>query len=325
MFNLKELPMFKKLDNLSISKRLFSGFAILSILLLGVAFAGGWGVGSVTDHTVEMLDGVAIAAEHTARARANAIGMRQYEKDMFLNIANAEKVDDYLKKWEKQKVSFIARIKSFDDVAPPEDDSAIKEIRDNLDAYAESIMLVYGKIKSGEVTTAAQANKVITPFKKYGRALMATTKVQATEHNEEMHDQKELLEGKAATVKWILLGCILAALALAVWLSVFISRSITNPVRQITDIANELAKGNFNQTLDMERQDEIGDLADAFREMITAEKALAAAAEKVGDGDLSVMIELRSDGDVMAKALDNMIASLKRAEMMQKRSSRMTN
>ena len=70
------------------------------------------------------------------------------------------------------------------------------------------------------------------------------------------------------------------ALVFAALVGVFLARSIARPVRQLTAAANELALGDFDYPLDTTSQDELGDLARAFRRMST---------------DLQHMLQARTD------------------------------
>lgn len=49
----------------------------------------------------------------------------------------------------------------------------------------------------------------------------------------------------------------------------FATRTVTHPVTQIVDTAKAIAAGDFSQTITFHRNDEIGQLADAFRDMQT--------------------------------------------------------
>jgi signal transduction histidine kinase len=57
------------------------------------------------------------------------------------------------------------------------------------------------------------------------------------------------------------------ALALAALVGVILARGIARPVRELTTAANELARGDFDYPLAVTSQDELGDLARAFRSM----------------------------------------------------------
>ncbi|HSM24949.1 MAG TPA: ATP-binding protein [Anaerolineaceae bacterium] len=62
---------------------------------------------------------------------------------------------------------------------------------------------------------------------------------------------------------WVGLIAVLLVLLMAVWQS----RSIVRPLRQMADAANRLAKGDYNQTVEVKRNDELGDMALAFNQM----------------------------------------------------------
>ena len=53
----------------------------------------------------------------------------------------------------------------------------------------------------------------------------------------------------------------------ALLLAFFITRSVTDPVQKIVHIANDIAEGNLSKAIDISQKDEVGNLADAFRNM----------------------------------------------------------
>ncbi|MGQ9675195.1 MAG: ATP-binding protein [Chloroflexota bacterium] len=66
-------------------------------------------------------------------------------------------------------------------------------------------------------------------------------------------------------------GLVVATLAsaLAVALAIFIVRRVTQPVKELTRLAGQIARGNFDGQIAVTSQDEIGELAAAFRLMST--------------------------------------------------------
>ena len=56
-------------------------------------------------------------------------------------------------------------------------------------------------------------------------------------------------------------------LAIAFSLTFIIGRMITRPLNKMTRLADDFAKGNMSEEIDIHQSDEIGDLADAFRNM----------------------------------------------------------
>jgi methyl-accepting chemotaxis protein len=60
----------------------------------------------------------------------------------------------------------------------------------------------------------------------------------------------------------------LAGLIAAALLSMFLTRPIASAVRQVADAARALATGNLDQTIQVNAQDELGEMADAFSTML---------------------------------------------------------
>ncbi|MDM8521768.1 methyl-accepting chemotaxis protein [Desulfococcaceae bacterium HSG8] len=73
------------------------------------------------------------------------------------------------------------------------------------------------------------------------------------------HDEETAVKGM-----WILS---VFSLAFGIATGTLITRSITQPVKKIVNIAADIAGGNLDRDIDILRKDEIGSLADAFRNM----------------------------------------------------------
>ncbi len=65
------------------------------------------------------------------------------------------------------------------------------------------------------------------------------------------------------TLIWVGAIAVLMVLIVALWQS----RSIVQPLQEMADAARQLAKGNYQQRVQVERNDELGDMANAFNQM----------------------------------------------------------
>ncbi|MBU4208230.1 MAG: HAMP domain-containing protein, partial [Proteobacteria bacterium] len=87
------------------------------------------------------------------------------------------------------------------------------------------------------------------------------------------YERKELDESLATTKSKITQGAnIISILSLvsvfvAFLIGFFITRSISRPIQKLKNAANEISKGNLSITLDINSDDEIGDLSNAFNKM----------------------------------------------------------
>jgi methyl-accepting chemotaxis protein len=105
----------------------------------------------------------------------------------------------------------------------------------------------------------------------------------------------------------IVLICILISLALG-WV---LTHAITRPMKKMTEVADAIAVGDVSQAIDHQSRDEIGQLAEAFRNMSNMIKDRTAAAQRIASGDLELQVEARSERDTLGRSLAQVVATLK--------------
>jgi signal transduction histidine kinase/ActR/RegA family two-component response regulator len=106
------------------------------------------------------------------------------------------------------------------------------------------------------------------------------------------------------------IGLSIAAVGLGLLIGFFLSRNIANAVRQVAAAAKGLARGNLEQHIQVRSNDEVGDMAEAFQEMIAYQQEMARAANAIAQGDLSQQVEPNSATDVLGTAFQRMTANL---------------
>ena len=92
-----------------------------------------------------------------------------------------------------------------------------------------------------------------------------------------------------------------------------LQRTITEPLNGLIAVARAIGEsGDLNQQIDVDRKDEIGDLANSFKSMIGYLKEMAATSEAISVGDLSREIVPRSEHDTLGHAFAAMTEGLRR-------------
>jgi CheY-like chemotaxis protein/HAMP domain-containing protein len=89
-----------------------------------------------------------------------------------------------------------------------------------------------------------------------------------------------------------------------------IIKNIVSAVMKIRNAADLMVRGNLDVELDISSKDEIGNLATAFNEMIGVSSTYASIADRIGKGDYSAVVTVRSEKDVLGSALNNMKLNL---------------
>ncbi len=115
------------------------------------------------------------------------------------------------------------------------------------------------------------------------------------------------------TATRILILVITALLVLGVTfaLGTIFSRLIGTPLRKLTAVADTLSHGDINVDVRATTTDEIGRLEEAFARMIGNIREQVGAAERVANGDLTSELKPGSEHDVLSKAINDVIHSLR--------------
>jgi methyl-accepting chemotaxis protein len=302
--------MFK---NMRIGLRLTLGFGVILVLLLVVGIAAYWGISSLERTTEHMLEQEGVFAEHAGRARANTLGLRRYEKDMFLNIASPEKVDSYLAKWKDELESTNARLRDMEKSGLKEAAEAANSMRVDLAAYSAGVMRVYDQIKRGEITTPAAANEAVMVVKDEVHRMEKIAKDSATLGYEGMHKEEDNIKKYASGTIAIIVAVILAAVVLSVLVGIFITRSIIMPLKDAMGVSDDLSKGNLSMDLKVDRKDETGQLLNSMKNMIDRLRGVVADVKNAADNVASGSQQLSAGAEQMSQGTTEQAASAEEA------------
>ena len=102
-----------------------------------------------------------------------------------------------------------------------------------------------------------------------------------------------------------------AALGLGVAVAFRTAKSITGPLTNLMTVAQQISNtGELEHTIDVTREDEIGELARSFAKVVTYLKEMAAVSESIAGGDLTVEVKPRSTHDTLGNAFARMLEGL---------------
>jgi methyl-accepting chemotaxis protein len=105
----------------------------------------------------------------------------------------------------------------------------------------------------------------------------------------------------------------LVALGLGIVVAFRTAQEITEPLINLMKVSRQIGDtGDLEHTIDVNRQDEIGELARTFAKMVTYLKEMAGVSEAIAGGDLTVEVKPRSTHDTLGNAFAKMVESLGR-------------
>jgi methyl-accepting chemotaxis protein len=104
----------------------------------------------------------------------------------------------------------------------------------------------------------------------------------------------------------------LIAVGLGIFIAYTTAKSITEPLNNLMAVAQQIGNsGDLDHNIDIQRKDEIGELARTFSAMVKYLKEMAAVSEAIAGGDLTVEVEPRSKNDTLGHAFKKMVEGLR--------------
>src|SRR5580704_6575370 len=132
--------------------------------------------------------------------------------------------------------------------------------------------------------------------------------------NTKVLDARRKSDETAGTATFVIaLLSTLVALTLGVVIAYTTAKSITTSLNDLMRIARQIADaGDLDHEIEVQRSDEIGELARTFSKMVTYLKEMASVSEAIAGGNLGVDVQPRSKNDTLGKAFVLMIEGLRK-------------
>lgn len=126
-------------------------------------------------------------------------------------------------------------------------------------------------------------------------------------------DRQHSISRIVTWITWIFLVVVtIAAIGLGFYIAEKRTKEIVEPLAHLSSVAREIANsGDLDQTVDIQRSDEIGELAQTFNNMVGYLKEMASVSETIAGGDLTVDVQPRSKRDTLGQAFQEMIFGLR--------------
>jgi methyl-accepting chemotaxis protein len=310
--NKEETTMFSKL---TIGTRLYIGFCIVLLFIVVIGGASYWGMGKMAFYINDLANVDGTLMDNSQRSRANINMMRRYEKDLFMNIGDAGKMEDYKKKWDAALESFNKRIDSSNKVlsasASPENkknQESLQTIKKQIDIYAAGFVTVYDKIKSGEITTPQDANKAIGQYKEATRQSEAMVGEFAKQMDKNMDAMVKEATSGSKKIKLSVAVLSVVAIMLALIQAFVLIRSITAPLFRLVTVANTIAEGDLTARLEITSTDETGQLMTAMKTMTDNLRSLIGQVAGTSNQVAAASNELQTTAERIATGAEEVAA-----------------
>jgi methyl-accepting chemotaxis protein len=260
----------------------------------------------------------ALQREIASRAALDALAERQTKVMTFNRVrglVNSARIASFRAAAERNSAALDVAIRDFhrigeelSGVVPlvrvPEDVKALKNIRQNAENYQASLGdLSKTAVQLGE--SQARRTKAYNAFRAFADDISEAAQGATSELS------KQNADGLAAASNVMALSAVLALLT-GVCVAIWVTRLITRPLGRANASVQRVAEGDLSGTLQIDSDDEVGQISMALNRMIENLRQTAGVAERVSNGDLTVEARPLSDRDTLGLALVRMLDNLRR-------------
>ncbi|MDB5536641.1 MAG: hypothetical protein JWQ65_1516, partial [Devosia sp.] len=293
---------------LTIKLKLISTFAMLILMLAGIASYGIYNMNALNSAITDIIYGPAQSLQLAQQTNIQLLQINRSEKNLIMAVDQAER-DLQIGKGDTARAAITnaveTALKSTSETYRPDwekiadlanqyikaDDDIRNRMKVNDTAGATAITTGNGRTITNELTTAVEA-MVLSQ-----QNLLAET-----------NTATDVLYAQSSA--WMIgasIVAVLLAIGAAFWIAVSISRGLAS-VKRVIDA---VAIGDLDQRIDMKSNDEIKDVVDQVNVMTENLRTMAATADAISNGDLTVDPKPLSDKDTLGISLKRMVEKLR--------------
>lgn len=283
------------MKNLKIGKKLLVTFTSIVLLFMLTVVAAFYSLGSISKSYTYFNDTVFTVSNRVTNMRRD---IQAAAKFVMYSITAPERAEDYVQSAQECLDSISEGI-DFLYANSSVDRSVIDNFNNNMQNSVPHKEKIFDDVLNGSHEEAlslyySEYYPVLVKANEYLLQINDYTQKRAAES----YSEAQRLMGAA----FLFMGVIVvAALAGTVFLALYITRSLTSPIKELESVANEIANGNLKVKVTYESKDELGSLADSMRQMTERISLymgeLTKGMQQLASGDLDVKAQEKFLGD----------------------------
>ncbi len=278
---------------------------MLMMLMSAVGAVGVLGLRSISSASTSFIDNEFAASDAMADLRTEMIQWRRHEKDILINLGNAEVMARYLASWQAARTTVHARLDRLDSLAKTLGVvEPLKTLRKALEAYELVFLKVNTAVQAHQFETTLAANSGMAEAKEaFHNAETVARAVEDALARRASASGAAIAATERASTVWVAAACVAGVLAgLGVGWS--IARSITRPIARAVQLAQTVAAGDLRSRIESTGTHETRQLLSALMamnqslvsivgEVRTSSESIATGTSQIatGNADLSQRTE----------------------------------
>jgi methyl-accepting chemotaxis protein len=293
---------------MTIKLKLAATFGVIILLTVAMAWLGISSLASLDVSVDELVHKAVVQSQEANEAESDVLLIVRAEKNMLL-ADNAEQATAFDAELTKSRAQLVARLDKLRSMVVGEGKQDLNATTTSLQQLTATQDRIRDLVRRGEIAEAkglsqGRARELVVEVNRHLADLVERSG-QAMEQSARAADQQYL------TSRMILSIAAVVVLLLAVGAGAWMSLSIGRGLARAGKLANAVAIGDLDQSIEVKTNDEIKDLVVALNNMTANLRATAKTADAIADGDLSVETKPLSDKDTLGIAMQRMTANLR--------------
>jgi|GEM_PF-398825 len=288
----------------SIKAKLLAGFLAVALVCAVVGWFGLSGMDKVNANLKETSTNLVPSLQSLGQVRSNWLSVHWQTNKALVALATKDK--DNLEKARGKRAEAIRHVeagwKAYE--ALPMGAEEASKWKEFTAAYADWRIqndAIWSAVDAGNLEKAASIvngeslRAIETAMKPLNRAMEIQGEIADKLRSEG--------ESAVASSRATLFTAMAVGFLAAIGIGFFITGAIARPLASMTAAATAIAEGDTDQKVDHKSDDELGVLAESFRKMTAYLHDVTAAANALGDGDMSTPVKPRSSKDALSHAM----------------------
>jgi len=309
------------MKNLKVSQKLIVSFMIVVVLAVAVGGVGIFGMTTIEGLSEGMYKDQLLPLEYLAYVQEIAVSMRAYAAEMAVAglIGDQKEVEYEYGAIVGYREKMTKYLDLYQDSAKPGTEATALFLQARSWYEKEFTTTVNNLYNAARAEDADRITSLIEDSKEYSYKIIDNLDTCMDFKVEDADEAYNYASKMADTLLFVIIGVLVAVVAISMGLAVYISGLISKPVKALSGFLHKAGlTGNVSTTPEEERtlsryaegRDEIAVMTKDCNSFIDHVVKIAKNLETVAGGDLTVNVHTLSDQDVMGKSLMNVVDSL---------------
>jgi methyl-accepting chemotaxis protein len=288
--------------------KLAVAFGFLILMLAGTAGYGIHSLGIAKTAMDDVVDGTVVRLDKVHQMNALALATVRSQKNIILAVS-PEETQLFKAAGNESRDQLTAMLNEMAATASAETRAFWTDLQAIAKAFEASDDHVRDLVAQGNTSLAASFSS--GKGRDAANALTGKLGEGVKMNRDRLEESKQAAADDYERTRTLLIGASVIAVLIAIATAFWIALGISSGLRKIMTVAEAVSIGDLDQNVEIKTNDEIKDLVARINVMTGNLRNTASIADRIADGDLTVMPKPLSDRDTLGLALERMVERLR--------------